>query len=81
MADPYTPPESENQPIIKKRPTYNKAPVIGCLTGGCFIPILLFFGSGLILGDTGGPLFFPSIAIFLGLIGLAIGCTTKAAKH
>ena len=58
MADPYTPPESENQPTIKKRPTYNKAPVIGCLTGGCFIPIVALFGSTLILGDMGEPIFF-----------------------
>ncbi len=77
MADPYTPPESENQPIIKKRPNYNKAPVIGCLTGGCFIPTVALFGSTLILGDMGEPIFFPGMVISLGLTGLAIGLCLK----
>lgn len=43
----------------------------GAFTGGCLLPVLLFFIAAA-LGDTGGPLIWPILAVFLGVIGLVI---------
>ena len=40
--------------------------------GGCLFPAILFLIAA-VLGDTGGPLFWPLISIPLALIGLALG--------
>jgi hypothetical protein len=63
--------------IIK--PGYSR-PIIGCVSGGCLAPILLFIFGGLVLRDTGGPLFWPIIAVPLGLIGLGIGLTPRSRQ-
>ncbi len=34
--------------------------------------------AGLILGDTGGPLIWPMMAVFFGLVGLLIGCGARS---
>jgi hypothetical protein len=56
-----------------KKGWQNFAPLLGCGVGGCFIPLLLFLFCGLFLHDTGGPLFWPMIAVPLAIIGLGIG--------
>jgi hypothetical protein len=55
-------------------------PIIGCVTGGCLAPFLLFLFCSLVLRDTGGPLFWPIIAVPLGLIGLGIGLTSRSRQ-
>jgi hypothetical protein len=46
---------------------------LGGVIGGCLIPLVLFLFAAVVLRDTGGPLFWPLIAIPFGLIGLAVG--------
>jgi len=58
----------------------DSAPLIGCGVGGCLLPILLFLFCAIVLKDTGGPLFWPFIAVFLGLIGLGIGYGVRSHK-
>jgi hypothetical protein len=50
------------------------APVLGLCIGGFLVPALMFLLSIKILRDPGGPLFWPVIAIPLGLFGVGIGC-------
>jgi hypothetical protein len=49
------------------------APLYGCLSGGCLVPLLLFFLCAFISGDTGGPLFWPICMLFFGVVGLVVG--------
>jgi hypothetical protein len=49
-----------------------KAPLIGCASGGCLFPIILFIFAA-VSGDMGGPLFWPIAVIFLGALGTVIG--------
>lgn len=49
------------------------APLYGCLGGGCLFPLLLFLFCAFILGDTGGPLFWPVCVLFFGVVGLVVG--------
>ena len=51
---------------------YTKAPLIGCASGGCLLPVLLFVFAA-VSGDMGGPLFWPIAVVFLGIVGAAIG--------
>ena len=51
---------------------YKKAPLVGCASGGCLIPVLLFVFSA-ISGDMGGPLFWPIAVVFLAIVGTGIG--------
>ena len=44
----------------------------GAATGGCFVPAGLFIVTAA-LGDTGGPLFWPMLAVPLAIGGYAIG--------
>jgi uncharacterized membrane protein len=44
----------------------------GAVSGGCLLPVLLLFVAAL-LGDTGGPLFWPIFALFLAVLGGCIG--------
>ena len=46
--------------------------LIGCGLGGCLAPLLLLLVSAS-LGDTGGPLFWPLLALLLGAVGSVIG--------
>ena len=52
----------------------------GAATGGCLAPIFLFFVAAA-LGDTGGPLFWPILAVFLGLIGLVLGLIIEGFRR
>ena len=47
--------------------------LLGGVIGGFLLPLVLFVFAALVLRDTGGPLFWPLIAIPLGLIGLGVG--------
>ena len=49
--------------------------LLGGVIGGFLIPLGLFVFAALVLRDTGGPLFWPLIAIPLGLIGLWVGAS------
>lgn len=80
MTDPYRPPDSNDSSTPKlDKPGYS-APVIGCVSGGCLLPILLFFVCAFFLGDTGGPLFWPFIAVPLGILGLIFGFVYRSVK-
>ena len=81
--NPYQPPEhGENQPAIDEtRKAGQSAPFIGCVTGGCLLPILLFFACAILLGDTGGPLIWPIFAVPLGIIGFIVGLIYRAARR
>ena len=80
QTNPYEPPESGESDTGDARVAGYRAPVVGCVSGGCLAPMLLFFGCAIFLGDTGGPLIWPIFALPLGLIGLAIGFIYRAAK-
>ena len=73
MENPYDPPKTESK-VTEQSPNKARfaAPLLGCGLGGCLGPILLFF-VGAFLGDTGGPLIWPMLAISLGVIGFVIG--------
>ena len=51
----------------------------GAATGGCLAPVLLFFLAAA-LGDTGGPFFWPILAVFLGLVGLVGGLVIEGFR-
>ncbi len=53
---------------------------MGCGMGGCLLPILLFLTCAVFLGDTGGPLFWPIIAVPLGILGMVAGFIYRASK-
>lgn len=56
------------------------APLIGFAGGGCLLPLILFLICA-IQGDTGGPLFWPFIAIPLGLVGMIVGLVIQVARR
>jgi len=80
MDDPYIPPKHHESASINSQLAGYTAPLIGCGFGGCLLPILLFLACGVLLGDTGGPLFWPFIAVPLGFIGLVAGFIYRASK-
>jgi hypothetical protein len=80
MTDPYLPPGHDPGDEIKPRKAGNAAPLIGCGLGGCLLPILLFLACA-IAGDTGGPLFWPIIAVPLGIMGLISGFQYRARRR
>lgn len=49
---------------------------IGGSVGGCLIPFALFVICAFVLGDMGGPLFWPFFAIFVGVLGALLGSLT-----
>jgi hypothetical protein len=53
--------------------------LVGCLSGGCLVPIVLFLLAAL-SGDTGGPLIWPMLAIVLGVFGTVVGFIYGIAK-
>ena len=79
--NPYQPPEHGDNPPMEARKAGQSAPVIGCVSGGCLLPILLFFACAIFLGDTGGPLIWPIFAVPLGIIGLIAGFIYRAARR
>jgi len=56
------------------------APYLGCSAGGCVVPFGLLMFCGYVLGDTGGPLFWPILAGFTGMLGLVIGLAIRARR-
>jgi len=83
MSNPYKAPKaSENAGDIGKNRNSRgfKEPMIGCVVGGCCLPIILLIISAAFLGDIGGPLLWPIISVVFGLIGLVIGIFFKAVK-
>lgn len=65
--------------MIKEKPSDRRrfAPLIGLVVGGCVIPVLLFVFCLVVLRDTGGPLFWPLIAVPMASIGLFVGFVYK----
>ena len=81
MSDPYIPPSKKiTEPTQNRDTSKLSSGCMGCFSGGCLLPILLFFACAIFLGDTGGPLFWPIIAVPLGLIGLAVGLVVGSIK-
>ena len=76
MVDPYHPPESDTGKIPDSPKPGHSAPLLGCL-----LPTLLFFGCAIFLGDTGGPLFWPIIAVPLGFIGMIGGFIYRSSRR
>ena len=66
--------ESNKQEMRK---VSNSAEVKGCLvgslSGGCLLPLILFLLCAAIFDDVGGPLFWPFIALPLGFVGGVAG--------
>lgn len=56
------------------------APLIGFAGGGCLLPLILFVICAF-QGDTGGPLFWPFIAIPLGLVGMIVGLVIQVVRR
>ena len=81
MVDPYHPPESDTDKIPDSPEAGHSAPLVGCGLGGCLHPTLLFFGCAIFLGDTGGPLFWPIIAVPLGFIGMIGGFIYRSSRR
>jgi len=52
------------------------APSLGCVGGGCLLPILLFLFSAA-MGDTGGPLIWPLAVMLFGFLGLLTGIVIR----
>lgn len=50
----------------------------GAVTGGCLLPVLLFIAAAA-SGDTGGPLFWPILCVFLGIIGFVVGLFVRSS--
>ena len=80
MVDPYAPPESSEDVSRGVSEVSNSAPVVGCFSGGCLLPVILFLGCAHFLGDTGGLLFWPIIAVPLGLLGMTFGFVYRRSK-
>lgn len=57
---------------LERRVRLGKAQRVGCVSGGCFLPVILFIVAG-IAGDVGGPLFWPILAVFGAVVGFAGG--------
>lgn len=73
--------KSEPEPHKKpgRKPLRKISPaLLGCGLGGCLIPTLLFLFSALVMRDTGGPLFWPILSLFLGISGLMIGVAAQS---
>jgi hypothetical protein len=47
--------------------------LIGAGSLGCLVPVLLAIYCALVLGDMGGPLFWPIVAFFGAILGLTAG--------
>ena len=52
----------------------------GCVSGGCLLPFVLCVACGVLFGDIGGPLFWPIIAVPLGMVGMVIGMIIRGLK-
>lgn len=79
MIDPYSPPPTLPEHNVSASKSGNSAPLVGCLSGGCLMPTVLFLLAAF-FGDTGGPLIWPMLAIVLGALGAFLGFGYKMAK-
>jgi hypothetical protein len=71
--------ETEYSPDDAKADGWRKhSPAIGCVSGGCVVPILFFFYCAFVYNDAGGPLFWPIFSGFAGIVGLAIGTVVRS---
>lgn len=80
MTDPYLPPKSSEEISLAPTKKGFRAPMVGCLFGGCLLPILLFFFCAFFFRDTGGLLFWPVLMVLLGIVGLLIGFLYRSLK-
>ena len=60
-------------PAKQRRALLRRDQGVGCVAGGCAIPLLLFVLCLFAADGLGGPLFWPLIAVELGLFGFATG--------
>lgn len=58
--------------LARQSEALKKSQRAGCLSGGCFLP-LLFLIFSLTVGDYGGPLFWPLIAVLGAMLGTVLG--------
>lgn len=64
-----------------RKPLRNISPaLLGWGIGGCLIPTLIFLFCALVLHDTGGPLLWPLLSLFLGMLGLLIGVVDQSTR-
>lgn len=80
MNDPYVPPASSGEDVGQEQKSNYTAPMLGCVSGGCLAPTVLFFACAIFLGDAGGPLFWPFIAVPLGVVGMVLGFIYRAMR-
>jgi len=79
MSDPYESPTSQPDPAPPTAKSGCRAPVVGCLSGGCVIPIALFLLAAF-SGDVGGPLIWPMLSVFLGVVGMVVEIGYRLVK-
>jgi hypothetical protein len=59
----------------ERRALLKKTRKVGCISGGCALPLLFLFHTMLVArsaADLGGPLFWPLFAGFGGALGFAL---------
>lgn len=79
MSDPYEPPTSQPDPAPPTPKSGCRAPVVGCLSGGCLIPFALFLLAAF-SGDIGGPLIWPMLSVVLGAFGMIVEIGYRIVK-
>lgn len=79
MSDPYEPPTTQQEPVPANERSGCKTPVVGCLSGGCVIPIVLFLLAA-VSGDIGGPLIWPMLSVVLGAFGMIVEIGFRLVK-
>ena len=60
-------------PAKHRRAVLRRDQAVGCVGGGCVLPLLLFILALFVADGPAGPLFWPIIAVELGMFGLAVG--------
>ena len=60
-------------PTKQRRALLRRDQGVGCVAGGCALPLLLFILCLFVADGPAGPLFWPLIAFELGLFGFAGG--------
>ncbi|SHI48095.1 hypothetical protein SAMN02745181_0219 [Rubritalea squalenifaciens DSM 18772] len=79
MSNPYEAPGTQEEAVSKVKGKARNAPLVGCFSGGCLIPLVLFVIC-LIAGDVGGPLVWPLFCIVFGVFGLILGFIYRLLK-
>ena len=72
--------ESESHDEKKVSRCRPSAPLLGCLSGGCLLPTLLFLVCAA-MGNTGALIIWPITVVVFGCIGLHIGVEIRNSSN